>query len=113
MAPGGSSRPPKFDGRNYDYSKTRMESYIEAQSIEGWEVTSKPIGGAPSKSQANWNARAKNYLFEAICEKVFARVHSKATAHEICLELDKIHNCSKKVCERSIKCSKKKFQDAS
>ena len=84
-----------------------MESYFEAQSIEAWEVTSKPIGGAPSESQAKWNARAKNYLFEAICEKVFARVHSKATAHEICLELDKIHNVLKKFMKRNIKCSKK------
>jgi hypothetical protein len=45
-----------------------MESYFEAQSIEAWEVTSKPNGGAPSESQAKWNARAKNYLFEALSE---------------------------------------------
>jgi len=60
-----------------------MESYIEAQSIEAWEVTSTPIGGAPSESQAKRNAKAKNYLFEAISEEVFARVRSRATAHEI------------------------------
>ena len=77
MAPGGSSGPPKFDGRNYVYWKARMESYFEAQSIEAWEVTSKPIGGAPSESQAKWNARAKNYLFETISEEVFAHVRSK------------------------------------
>ena len=68
MALGGSSGPPKFDGRNYAYWKAGMESYIEAQSIESWEVTSKAIGGAPSESQAKWNARAKNYLFEALSE---------------------------------------------
>ena len=84
-----------------------MESYIEAQSIESWEVTSKAIGGAPSESQAKWNARAKNYLFEALSEQVFARVRSKTTAHEIWLELDKIHNVLKKFMKRNIKCSKK------
>ena len=111
MAPGGSSGPPKFDGRNFAYWKARMESYIEAQSVEAWEVTSKPIGGAPTESQAKWNARAKNYLFEAISEEVFSRVHSKATAHEIWLEIDKIHNDSKKVCEEKYQVLNEKLND--
>ena len=88
-----------------------MESYIEAQSIESWEVTSKAIGGAPSESQAKWNARAKNYLFETIIEEVFAHVRSKATAHEIWLEFDKIHNGSKKVREEKYQVLKEKLHD--
>ena len=111
MAPGGSSGPPKFDGRNFVYWKARMESYIEAQSVEAWEVTSKPIGGVPTESQVKYNARAKNYLFEAISEEVFAHVRSKATAHEIWLELDKIHNGSKKVREEKYQVLKEKLND--
>ena len=88
-----------------------MESYIEAQSVEAWEVTSKPIGGVPTESQVKYNARAKNYLFVAISEEVFARVRSKATAHKIWLELDKIHNGSKKVREEKYQVLKEKLND--
>ena len=50
-------------------------------------------------------------MFEAISEEVFARVRSKATAHEIWLELDKIHNGSKKVREEKYQVLKEKLND--
>jgi hypothetical protein len=37
----------------------------------------------PSESQVKRNPRAKNSLFEAISEEIFARVRSKASAHDV------------------------------
>ena len=50
-------------------------------------------------------------MFEAISEEVFARVCNMATAHEIWLELDKIHNGSKKVREEKYQVLKEKLND--
>ena len=41
----------------------------------------------------------KNALFDAIGEEIFARVHSKKTAHEVWEELETIHVGSKKLRE--------------
>ena len=46
-----------------------------------------------------------------LSEEVFSRVHSKATAHEIWLEIDKIHNDSKKVCEEKYHVLNEKLND--
>ena len=81
MAP-GSSVPPKLDGRNYSYWKARMEGYLEALNPLAWEVTDKAMD-VMDEDQTKWNARAKNAMFDAIGEDMFARVHSKKTAHEV------------------------------
>ena len=82
MAP-GSSGPPKLDGRNYSYWKARMAGYLEAINPLAWEVTNKAVAGVMYEDHTKWNARAKNALFDAISEEIFARVHSKKTAHEV------------------------------
>jgi len=64
MAP-ESSVPPKLDGRNYNYWKARMASYLEALNPFAWEVTDKAMG-VMDEDQTNWNARAKNAMFDAI-----------------------------------------------
>jgi len=96
MAP-GSSGPPKLDGRNYSYWKAHMAGYLEALNTIAWEVTENAVVGEWSEDQLKWNARAKNTLFDAISEEIFARVHSKKTAHDIWEELETIHVGSKKL----------------
>jgi len=82
MAP-GSSGLSKLDGRNYGYWKARMASYLESLNPLAWEVTDKAVAGVMNDDQTKYNARAKNALFDAISEEIFARVHSKKTAHEV------------------------------
>uniref|UniRef100_K3YZT7 Uncharacterized protein n=1 Tax=Setaria italica TaxID=4555 RepID=K3YZT7_SETIT len=50
-------------------------------------------------SEAKWDARARNYIFESTSGEMFARVHTKETAHEVWKELKNINVGSKKVRE--------------
>ena len=97
MAP-GSSGPSKLDGRNYSYLKAHMADYLEALNPLEWEVTDKAMG-VMDEDQTKWNARAKNTLFDAISEDIFACVHSKKNAREVWKELETIHVGSKKLRE--------------
>jgi len=72
MAP-GSSGLSKLDGRNYGYWKARMASYLESLNPLAWEVTDKAVAGVMNDDQTKYNARAKNALFAAISEEIFAR----------------------------------------
>ena len=76
-----------------------MAGYLEALNTIAWEVTENAVVGEWSEDQLKWNARAKNTLFDAISEEIFARVHSKKTAHDIWEELETIHVGSKKLRE--------------
>ena len=98
MAP-GSSGPPKLDGRNYSYWKARMAGYLEALNTIAWEVTENAVVGEWSEDQLKWNARAKNTLFDAISEEIFARVNGIDLACDIWKELIEIHEGSTKVRE--------------
>ena len=79
MAP-RSSVPPKVDWRKYSYWKARMAGFLKALNSLAWEVTDKAMG-VMDEDQTKWNARAKNALFDALSEEIFACVHSKKTAH--------------------------------
>ena len=65
------------------------------------------MGGHRTK----YNARAKNVLFDAISEKIFAHVHSKKTAHEVWEELETIHVGSKKLREEKYQVLKEKLNE--
>ena len=108
MAP-GSSGPPKLDRQNYSYWKAHMAGYLEALNPLAWEVTDKAID-VMDEDHTKWNARAKNALFDAINEEIFARVHSKKTAHEVWEELETIHIGSKKLREKKIPSAKRETQ---
>ena len=95
----GSSGPPKLDGRNYSYWKARMVGYLVALNPLAWEVTDKVIG-VMDEDRIKWNDRAKNALFDALSEEIFACGHSKKTAHEVWKELENIHVGSKKLREK-------------
>ena len=110
MAP-GSSGPPKLDGRNYSYWKARMAGYLEPLNPLAWEVTDKAVPSVMDEDHTKWNARAKNALFDAISEEIFARVHSKNTAHEVWEELETIHVGSKKLREEKYQVLKGKLNN--
>ena len=109
MAP-GSSGPSKLDGRNYSYLKAHMADYLEALNPLEWEVTDKAMG-VMDEDQTKQNARAKNALFDAISEDIFARVHSKKTAHEVWKEFETIHVGSKKLREEKYQVLKEKLNE--
>ena len=109
MAP-GSSVPPKLDGRNYSYWKDRMEGYLKALNPLAWEVTDKAMD-VMDEDQTKWNARAKNAMFDAISQDIFARVHSKKTTHEVWKELETIHVGSKKLREEKYQVLKEKLNE--
>ena len=81
---GGSGGPPKIDWRNYVYWKARMAGYLEAINPIAWAVPEKPIVGPWNKDQVKYGARAKNALFDALSEEIFARVHSKDHSSHQC-----------------------------
>ena len=110
MAP-RSGGPLKLDGRNYGYWKARMVSYLESLNPLACEVTDKAIAGVMDEDHTKWNARAKNDLFDAISQKIFARVHSKKTAHEVWEEFETIHVGSKKLCEEKYQMLKEKLNE--
>ena len=74
-----------------------------------WEVTDKAVASVMDEDHTKWNARAKNALFDAISEEIFARVHSKKTAHEVWEELETIHVGYKKLREEKYQVLKEKL----
>ena len=108
---GGSDGPPKLDGRNYVYWKARMAGYLEAINPIAWAVTEKPIVGPWNEDQVKYGARAKNALFDALSEEIFARVHSKKTSHEIWEALEAIYVDSKKLREEKYQVLKEKLNE--
>jgi len=95
---GGS--PPHFEGKNFAYWKVRMAAYLDAIAPEVWMATKTGFTGTPTSEQLKWNAKARNAIFEAISEEVFARVNGMDLASEIWKELIEIHEGSTKVREQ-------------
>ena len=95
---GGS--PPHFEGKNFAYWKVRMAAYLDAIAPEVWLATKTGFTGTPSTEQLKWNAKARNAIFEAISEEVFARVNGMDLASDIWKELIEIHEGSTKICEQ-------------
>ena len=99
MAKMGGS-PPHFEGKNFTYWKVRMTAYLDAIAPEVWLATKTGFTGNLTPEQLKWNAKARNAIFEAISEVVFARVNSMDLASDIWKELIKIHEGSTKVREQ-------------
>jgi hypothetical protein len=57
------------------------------------------LPSVPTESEAKWNARAINHIFEALDEELFDRVFALPTAHEVWMELKEIHVGNKKIRE--------------
>jgi hypothetical protein len=99
MAKMGGS-PPHFEGKNFAFWKVRMAAYLDAIAPEVWLATKVGFTGDPTPDQLKWNARARNAIFEAISEEVFARVNGMDLASDIWKEIIEIHEGSTKVREQ-------------
>ena len=95
---GGS--PTHFEGKNFAYWKVRMGAYLDVISPEVWLATKIGFTGNLTQEQLKWNAKARNVIFEAISEEVFARVNGIDLACDIWKELIEIHEGSTKVREQ-------------
>jgi len=65
-----------------------------------WLATKTRFTGTPTSEQLKWNAKARNAIFKAIREEVFARVNVMDLASDIWKELIEIHEGSTKVREQ-------------
>ena len=74
MAKMGGS-PPYFEGKNFAYWKVRMAAYLDAIAPKVWLATKTGFTENPTPEQLKWNTKARNVIFEAISEEVFARVN--------------------------------------
>ena len=90
---------PHFEGKNFAYWKVRMGAYLDAISPEVWMATKTGFTDDLTPEQHRWNAKARNVIFEAISEEVFARVNGMDLASDIWKELIEIHEGSTKVRE--------------
>jgi hypothetical protein len=60
-----------------------MASYLKAQHHDAWLTTMYPFPRVPTESEAKWNSRARNHIFEALDEELFDRVYTLETTHEV------------------------------
>src|SRR6185503_163017 len=75
-------------------------AYLDAIAPEVWLATKTGFTRTPTTEQLKWNAKARNAIFEAISEEVFARVNDMDLASDIWKELIEIHEGSTKVRKR-------------
>jgi hypothetical protein len=92
------SGPPHFDGKNYQTWSKRMAAFLRGKGQILWDVTVdagyvQPMNFlAPgSRDMFDTNKKAVNYLFHALCQLEFYRVHTKSLACRIWSVLNKAH----------------------
>jgi hypothetical protein len=76
-----------------------MASYIQAQHLDAWCTTMYPLHRVPTESEAKWNARARNHIFETLDEELFDRVFALETVPEVWMQLKEIPVGNKKIRE--------------
>ena len=115
-----TTRPPLFNGENYNYWKVRMMIFIQANSYEEWNIISKGPK-IPSKLVENrrvpkeeneydendfkmvqLNAKAKHTLYCALHPSEFNRISSCDTAKQIWDKLEVTHEGTNQVKESRI-----------
>jgi hypothetical protein len=99
MGKGSGNGPPKLAGKRFTFWAHRMASYLQAQHHGAWHTTMYPLPTVPTESEAKWNARARNHIFEELDEESFDRVFALETVYEVWMQLKEIHVDSKKIRE--------------
>jgi hypothetical protein len=99
MGKGSGNGPPKLAGKQFTFWERRMASYLQAQHHDVWRTTMYLLPKVPTESEAKWNARARNHIFEALYEELFDRFFALETAHEVWMQLKEIHVGNKKIRE--------------
>jgi hypothetical protein len=76
-----------------------MASYLQAQHHDAWRNIMYLLPSVPTESEAKWNARARNHIFEALDEELFDRVFALETSYHVWMQLKEIHVGNKKIRE--------------
>jgi hypothetical protein len=92
------SGPPHFDGKNYQMWSKRMAAFLCGKGQILWDVTVDTSYVHPmnflapgSRDMFNANNKAVDYLFRALCQFEFDRVHTKNLACRIWTLLKEAH----------------------
>ena len=95
---GSPSKPPIFDGTDYDYWKVRMRAYLLSLGSEVWEICEDPdyenLTVRATELQVRRheaNSKAYNALIACLARTEFDRVSDLLTAREIWARLASFH----------------------
>jgi hypothetical protein len=93
-----SSGSPHFDGKNYQMWSKRMIAFLRGKGQILWDVTVDTSYVQPmdflapgSRDRFDANNKAVDYLFRALCQPGFDRVHTEHLACRIWLALKEAH----------------------
>jgi hypothetical protein len=86
-------------GKQFTFWAHKMASYLQAQHHDAWCTTMYSLPRVPTESEAKWNARARNHIFEALHEELFDRAFALETTHEVWMQLKEIHVGNKRIRE--------------
>jgi hypothetical protein len=92
------SGPPHFDGKNYQMWSNQMAAFLRGKGQILWDVTVDTCYVQPmnfpalgSRDMFDANKKVVDYLFRALCQPEFDRVHTKHLACRIWLVLKEAH----------------------
>jgi hypothetical protein len=92
------SGPPHFDGKNYQVWSKRMASFVRGKGQILWDVTVDTgyvqlmnFLAPVSRDMFDANNKVVDYLFWALCQPEFDRVHTESLACRIRLVLKEPH----------------------
>jgi hypothetical protein len=92
------SGPPHYDGKNYQMWSKRMDAFLRGKGQILWDVTvdttyvqSMNFLVLGSRDMFDANNKAVDYLFHALCQPEFDRVHTEHLACRIWTVLEEAH----------------------
>jgi hypothetical protein len=92
------SGPPHFDGQNYQMWSKQMVAFLRGKGQIHWDVTVDNSYVQPmnflalgSRDMFGANNKAVDYLFRALCQSEFDRVHTESLACRIWSVLREAH----------------------
>ncbi|XP_052162379.1 uncharacterized protein LOC127779604 [Oryza glaberrima] len=97
MATRFSTKPHVFDGTDFSYWCSIMQSYIMAEDYDIWRKVSHPyvipeqINTTVLETEFEQNCKARNILLSEISRSDYDRVSHLQTAHEIWIALSNFH----------------------
>ena len=93
-----STKPPVFDGLDYPFWKSRMETYIQAQGYAIWRkvkvqyvVPADENINAGNMADVEANAKARNIIIQGLSRSEFDRISHLSSAYDIWVTLDAYH----------------------
>jgi hypothetical protein len=92
------SGPPHFDGKNYQMWSKQMVAFLRGKGQIFWNVMVETGYVQPmnflapiSRDMFNANNKAVDYLFRALCQPEFDKVHTKHLTCRIWSVLEEAH----------------------